>query len=160
MPSVTRHPTGQDLACLICLKADNIDIDHVVNRGMGGSKERDVPENKVPLCRGCHQAKTNGVLETNVYTGAGEEHIYYQWRRNVDRAPWQNVPVEISTRYKCLVLSAAAEAVGGGPRLPPPKYSTLKSREKPAVLDDGSSAGAASAGGADRAGSSKAGGST
>ncbi len=44
------------------------------------------------------------------------------------------------------VLSAAAEAAGGGPRLPPPKYSTLQSREKPAILDDGSSAAALSAG--------------
>ncbi|KKL47732.1 hypothetical protein LCGC14_2332570, partial [marine sediment metagenome] len=44
------------------------------------------------------------------------------------------------------VLSAAAEAAGGGPRLPPPKYSTLKSGEKLVALDDGTSAAAPSAG--------------
>lgn len=113
MLAITRHPTGQDLSCLVCRTTANIDIDHVVNRGSGGSKQRDVPENKVPLCRECHTAKTNGVLETNVYTGAGEEHVYYQWRRNVDGAPWQNVHVEVSKRYKCLVLSDGAEGESG-----------------------------------------------
>ena len=49
--TVTHTPTGADLACLICHSPNDIDLDHVVNRGMGGSKERDVPENKVPLCR-------------------------------------------------------------------------------------------------------------
>ena len=62
--TVTRQPTGQDLICLVCHKGDNIDIDHVVNRGMGGSKKRDVPENKVPLCRDCHRLKTDGRIET------------------------------------------------------------------------------------------------
>ncbi len=109
--TVTRHPTGQDLKCLVCGTDKDIDIDHVVNRGMGGSKARDVPENKVPLCRECHTAKTNGVLETKVESRGDNVWAYY-WRRKGSTAPYLRVPVEVSQRYKCLVgrLSDAAEA--------------------------------------------------
>jgi len=106
--SITRTPLGGDLVCLVCHKSDNIDIDHVINRGMGGSKERDVPENKVPLCRECHTAKTNGVLETQLFN-SGSAGWCYLWRRKGTDAPWISIPVEVSERYKCLVLSAAAE---------------------------------------------------
>jgi hypothetical protein len=98
--------------CLVCLKPAQ-DIDHVVNRGMGGSKERDVPENKVPLCRECHDLKTVGKIETRIKEGRSINepwHLYYEWRRNIQGAPWISVPVEVSERYKCLVLSAAAES--------------------------------------------------
>ena len=105
--SDTRHPTGQDLMCLVCLKPAQ-DIDHVVNRGMGGSKERDVPENKVPLCRECHDLKTVGTIETRVAELDGR-WWWYEWRRNVKDAPWITNPVEVSKRYKCLVLSDGAK---------------------------------------------------
>ncbi len=146
--TVTRHPTGQDLMCLVCLKPAQ-DIDHVVNRGSGGSKERDVPENKVPLCRECHELKTQGYINTEIKWAA--DGRVYRWQRrlfkdNEGSLPWIVVPVEVSQRYKCLVLSAAAEAAGGEPRLPPPKYSILQSGEKLAAPDDGSSAAAPSAG--------------
>ncbi len=121
--TTTRTPTGQDLVCLVCRTDKDIDIDHVQNRGMGGSKERDVPENKVPLCRECHTAKTSGVLETRLRSvgtlgldlETGEtsyESLWYEWRRKGADASWIPVPVEVSKRYKCLVLSAAAEARG------------------------------------------------
>ena len=108
--TLTRHPTGQDLMCLVCLKPAQ-DIDHVVNRGMGGSKERDVPENKVPLCRECHDLKTVGRIKTWV-----EDGVYCWQAVPSKRSPklGQNttirVAVAVSERYKCLVLSAAAEA--------------------------------------------------
>ena len=35
------------------------DIDHRSNRGMGGSKLKDYPENLQALCRPCHLKKTN-----------------------------------------------------------------------------------------------------
>ncbi len=107
MPSLTRHPTGQDLMCLVCLKPAQ-DIDHVVNRGMGGSKERDVPENKVPLCRECHDLKTVGTIET--YVDGRDEFYQYHWRRQIRGAPWISAAVKVSKRYKCLVLSDGAEA--------------------------------------------------
>lgn len=101
MLAITRAPTGQDLVCLVCHKQAQ-DIDHVVNRGMGGSKARDVPENRVALCRGCHEAKTMGVLETKVES-RGDNLWAYFWRRKGADAPWLHVPVEVSQRYKCLV---------------------------------------------------------
>ena len=75
--SLTRHPTGQDLMCLVCLKPAQ-DIDHVVNRGMGGSKERDVPENKVPLCRECHDLKTEGRIKTRVVKDCAKHSVHCQ----------------------------------------------------------------------------------
>ena len=108
--TVTRHPTGQDLMCLVCLKPAQ-DIDHVVNRGSGGSKERDVPENKVPLCRECHELKTQGYINTEIKWAA--DGRVYRWQRrlfkdNEGSLPWIVVPVEVSQRYKCLVLSEAS----------------------------------------------------
>jgi len=116
---VTKQPTGQDLRCLVCHKNDNIDIDHVVNRGMGGSKARDVPENKVPLCRECHELKTLGRIETRVereeWDGGGG--LVYWWKRN-GADLWIDTPVEVSQRYKCLVgrLSDGAEEGAGDVR--------------------------------------------
>ena len=111
MASTTRVPTGADLACLHCHSPNDIDLDHVVNRGMGGSKERDVPENKVPLCRGCHVAKTVGTIKTRVKDG-----VYYWHKADSDLV--FRVPVEISERYGCLIASDGAEPTnvdGPGP---------------------------------------------
>ena len=116
MPSITRSPTGQDLVCLVCRKQAQ-DIDHVVNRGMGGSKARDVPENKVPLCRECHDLKTVGRIETWIDKGGWEEY-WYHWKRKGAEI-WIHVPVEVSQRYKCLVLSDGAEAVARTPASSP-----------------------------------------
>jgi hypothetical protein len=101
--TVTSTPTGQDLVCLVCGTDKDIDIDHVQAKGMGGSKERDVPENKSPLCRGHHDAKHRRVLETRVKDGV------FEWRKA--KGVWIKVPVEVSKRYKCLVgrLSDGAE---------------------------------------------------
>lgn len=110
--TTTRHPTGQDLVCLVCRTDKDIDIDHVVNRGSGGSKERDVLENKVPLCRECHTAKTNGVLETKLFDVNPGEWLYL-WRRKGSNL-WLSSSVEVSKRYKCLVLSDGAEDSVGG----------------------------------------------
>ncbi len=112
--TVTRQPTGQDLVCLVCGTDRDIDIDHVQAKGMGGSKERDVPENKTPLCRGHHDAKHNRVLETRLREARSANEpwrMFFEWRRNDKSAPWISVPVEVSQRYKCLVgrLSDGAE---------------------------------------------------
>lgn len=139
MGSITRHPTGQDLACLVCHKGDNIDIDHVVNRGSGGSKERDIPENKVPLCRECHELKTLGRIATRVDDvqasglGGEAEGYLYCWKK-ADSDLWITVPVEVSERYKCLVLNAAAEGQGrGGDSIEPSIPETEPSAAAPSA---------------------------
>lgn len=111
--ATTRTPTGQDLICLVCHKQAQ-DIDHVVNRGSGGSKERDVPENKVPLCRECHELKTLGRIVTWVNTGDlgdGVRH-FYEWRK-ADSELVITVPVEVSQRYKCLIERSLKEESDG-----------------------------------------------
>ena len=131
--TVTRAPTGQDLICLVCHKPAQ-DIDHVVNRGMGGSKERDVPENKVPLCRECHELKTVGHIETEVGTHP-EEGLSYRWRKK-GADIWIGARVEVSQRYKCLVpvLSAAAEG-GTDSKVPSGRQEPPGSAEVPAPLE-------------------------
>ncbi|KKK50706.1 hypothetical protein LCGC14_3122320, partial [marine sediment metagenome] len=125
--TTTRVPTGQDLVCLVCRKQAQ-DIDHVVNRGMGGSKERDVPENKVPLCRECHDLKTVGRIETWIDKGGWEEY-WYHWKRKGAEI-WIHVPVEVSQRYKCLVLSDGTEAVARTPASSPDPLAPSPSAEK------------------------------
>jgi len=46
------------IPCEMC-GARATDIDHIENRGMGGSKTKDVIENLQALCRRCHLTKTN-----------------------------------------------------------------------------------------------------
>ena len=102
LASVTRTPTGAELQCAICRSPNDIDIDHIRNRGAGGSKERDVPENKIPLCRGHHTAKTVGTIKTWVKDGV------YHWRKRDSNLVFR-VPVAVSERYGCLVPCDGAE---------------------------------------------------
>jgi len=107
MTTVERTPTAADLACIICRKpGPDLDIDHVINRGAGGSKERDVPANKVPLCRPCHLAKTVGTIKTWVKDGV------YHWRK-ADSDLVFNIPVKISARYGCLIPCDGADDTDG-----------------------------------------------
>lgn len=46
------------IPCNYC-GATATDVDHVSNRGMGGSKLKDTPDNLQALCRPCHLQKTN-----------------------------------------------------------------------------------------------------
>jgi len=39
-----------------------VDIDHIENRQMGGSKLMDIPDNLQALCRSCHLKKTQNRL--------------------------------------------------------------------------------------------------
>jgi len=45
---------GDRIPCEVCAK-DAVDIHHLTNRGMGGSKLLDTPENLVALCRVHHE---------------------------------------------------------------------------------------------------------
>ena len=118
--TITHSPTGHDLACIVCGKpGPGLDIDHVVNRGSGGSKERDVPENKVPLCRPCHLAKTVGTIKTRVEkvpalpVQSDNWTLNYSWHRR-DSDLIFRVPVQVSERYRCLIPCEAAEQLAAG----------------------------------------------
>ena len=52
------YSKGDWIPCAFC-GATAVDIDHIQNRGMGGSKLLDTPENLQALCRKCHLTKTN-----------------------------------------------------------------------------------------------------
>jgi 5-methylcytosine-specific restriction endonuclease McrA len=40
--------------CEICLR-EAVDIHHIDARGMGGSEDKDTPDNLMALCRKCHE---------------------------------------------------------------------------------------------------------
>ena len=95
--TVTRQPLKDVLVCLICNRpGPGLDLDHVVNRGMGGSKERDIPENIVPLCRSCHEAKTQGSWITWIADGR------YHWQAKGSDF-LQSRPVMVDPKRGCLV---------------------------------------------------------
>ena len=118
---ISRTPVRDALTCLVCHKpGPGLDIDHIVNRGMGGSEARDVPENKAPLCRPCHELKTNNKIETWVDTSLAQ--WFYYWRRvdllAAESPPTIRIPVRVDKRHGCLVPRDAAEQTdGSGPEL-------------------------------------------
>lgn len=61
---------SMDGECQICGSTENLHVHHVIPLGMGGSKERDVPENMIVLCATCHDK-----------VHAGKLHIE-RWDRN------------------------------------------------------------------------------
>lgn len=46
----------QDIVLCECCYQKAVDIHHIDNKGMGGSKEKDYIENLMALCRRCHNA--------------------------------------------------------------------------------------------------------
>ena len=44
----------QSYQCFMCGKWEAVDIHHISNKGMGGSKCKDYIENLTALCRTCH----------------------------------------------------------------------------------------------------------
>ncbi len=125
--------------------ADKPTHQHYPKKGMGGNN----PKSKIVaiLCVTCHDRIDNGTDWGNAVVPKEDGKLAY-WAFDLHGKTLIEKDLDS-------VLSAAAEAAGGEPRLPPPKYSILQSGEKLAALDDGSSAAAPSAGGADRASSSR-----
>ena len=51
----SRGLTGYEYyACEWCGRTATVDVHHIENRGIGGSKLLDTPENLIGLCRPCH----------------------------------------------------------------------------------------------------------
>ena len=56
------------IPCEVCGKVAT-DVHHIQPRGMGGSKHRDVIENLMALCRGCHHEADFGTKLSQEYLG-------------------------------------------------------------------------------------------
>lgn len=74
---------ARDGGCLHCGLTEAVSPNHRANRGMGGSKVRDVPSNLVVLC-----SWLNGVIESDAQWAAVARS--YGWKLNT----WQN-PLEV-----------------------------------------------------------------
>jgi len=47
--------SGQEFIACECCGARAVDIHHIESRGMGGSKQKDIIENLMAVCRSCHE---------------------------------------------------------------------------------------------------------
>lgn len=56
-----KHNPENFLPCEVC-GAKAVDIHHIDNKGMGGSKMKDYYENLIALCRDCHNKAHNEEL--------------------------------------------------------------------------------------------------
>jgi len=65
----------RDSYCLHCGEREAVAPNHRANRGMGGSKERDVPSNLMVLC-----SRFNGEIESNVHASVVART--YGWKLN------------------------------------------------------------------------------
>lgn len=74
---------ARDGYCLHCGATEALSPNHRANRGMGGSKVRDVPSNLVVLC-----SLFNGFIESNAKAAATAKD--FGWKLNT----WQN-PLEV-----------------------------------------------------------------
>lgn len=115
------------LTCLICRingTSAIIDLDHILPRSTHPQLRDGHPENLAPLCRPCHQAKTEKRIETWVDEPRGGG-LWYGWRRlgiviGSDNASG-NREVAVDKRYGCLrpvedigVSDALSSDVGSG----------------------------------------------
>ena len=48
-------PSALDIICEMCACFPFVDTNHVIARGMGGSKTKDYPDNLIGMCRLCHE---------------------------------------------------------------------------------------------------------
>lgn len=51
------------ILCEWCEMKGAVDVHHIDPRGMGGSKEKDTPENLIALCRSCHDRAESKEVE-------------------------------------------------------------------------------------------------
>ena len=69
---------GRDLT-----ERGSLHVHHVIHLGMGGSEEKDVPENMITLCAECHRKVHDGVLNI-VRWGGGEFEVTDVEGRKID----------------------------------------------------------------------------
>jgi 5-methylcytosine-specific restriction endonuclease McrA len=54
---------GERILCECCENAEAVDIHHISNKGMGGSKTKDYIENLIALCRMCHDKAHKEIIK-------------------------------------------------------------------------------------------------
>lgn len=81
----------RDQACPHCGETEAVAPNHRLNRGMGGSKERDVPSNIVVLC-----SRLNGLIESNATQRTLA--IFYGWKLTAGQDPLKT-PIFISGKW-------------------------------------------------------------
>ena len=109
--TITRSPTREELACLICHKP-GVAFDHIKERSTH-PQLKDEPTNIAPLCPACHQLKSDKRIKT--WTDASpmlEPPWFYCWRK-ADSDLVIRVPVRVDERHQCLVPNSEAEATDG-----------------------------------------------
>ena len=87
---------ARDGGCLHCGETEAVSPNHRANRGMGGSKVRDVPSNLVVLC-----SLLNGLIESDAQWASVAKS--YGWKLST----WQNpaeVPVYDTRNREWLLL--------------------------------------------------------
>ena len=77
-----------DARCQICGDEFNVQVHHVQALGMGGSEARDVPENAVVVCGGCHAKIHDGHLTIARFGGDEFEVLDVERRRIPHERLW------------------------------------------------------------------------
>lgn len=95
-PKQFQQYLDRDKGCLHCGERDAVSPQHRANRGMGGSKERDVPSNIIVLCSYMNNAiEANARLQTLART--------YGWKLSTWDDPTE-VPVYDTQTAKWYLL--------------------------------------------------------
>jgi 5-methylcytosine-specific restriction endonuclease McrA len=53
---------GDFIPCYVCSEVA-VDLHHIEQKGMGGSKQKDAIDNLIPLCRKCHEKAHANILK-------------------------------------------------------------------------------------------------
>jgi hypothetical protein len=64
--------------CEWCGRRELIDVHHINNRGMGGSKDKDFIENLIGLCRECHSSAHTHRISKDELTHRHELKMMYK----------------------------------------------------------------------------------
>lgn len=93
-PKQFQRYIDRDQSCVHCGETEAIAPNHRANRGMGGSKAKDVPSNIVILC-----SQLNGLIESNATQRALA--IAYGWKLTAGQDP-KLTPVFIRGKWYLL----------------------------------------------------------
>lgn len=103
-----RKYLDRDGGCVHCGETDAISPHHRLNRGMGGSKVRDVPSNIIVLC-----STINGLLESDAeWASLGRQWGWklYAWQSPLD-SPYFDL-----VRHQWYLLDDEFQRIEMGPR--------------------------------------------
>jgi hypothetical protein len=102
-PKQFRRYLDRDGGCLHCGEQEAVAPHHRSNRGMGGSKARDVPSNIIVLC-----SYANGLLESDAALAAVARE--YGWKVSTNQ-DWRATPVYDLQTSEWLLLTDGFERI-------------------------------------------------